>query len=304
MRGSGSDALGSLQDLIRAMDSSEQVAAMRELGLAIGRVLAEEKLHLAKDVAEKDIQPRLQKAKGTLRTMFNVISNAIDEQRSLVEKIRAGETEAAVEELKAKATSGYEAAKVGAARAASGVVDTVRGINANGVKFVDRMRAEYQSLDSEDERARYILRTVLYASVLSYGFYVGHELPDADFKLWGAGAHRSFLSHSVVPFLAVSAGLTVLLRALERAEGHLKTDEAKQLCHTIKTVLSLFGLGVGSGMTFHLVVDGLVQTGGTILIHDLSGNSYGSIFSGTRIDDMAYTTAMSLFTANEAKKYA
>lgn len=165
------------------------------------------------------------------------------------------------------------------------------------IKFCDSIVKDYNSLESEEEKGRYILKMTIFLSIFAMALNAGNELPDSDFSIWGAGAHRSFLSHSVLPMILVSAATTILLRTIEQAETKLENNkEALHWTNNIKTILNLTRIGFGAGLTFHLFVDGLVQTGGTIRIHDLSGNVIGSLVPNTRVDDMVYTTLMALLS--------
>ena len=170
------------------------------------------------------------------------------------------------------------------------------------IKFCDSVSQDYSSLSTDEEKGRYILRMSVLMIILGGSFYYGNELPDSDIKIWGIGRHRSYLSHSVFPMLVVSSVVTVLLRSFEQAETKL-TDkpEALSLLSDLKLMLNLFKTGFGSGLAFHLLVDGLYQTGGTIRFHDLSGNYKGVLVRGTKIDDMAYTTIMGLFSMKMAE---
>lgn len=164
-------------------------------------------------------------------------------------------------------------------------------------KFCDSIVKDYNSLNSEEEKGRYILKMTIFLSIFAIALNAGHELPDSDFSIWGAGAHRSFLSHSVLPIILVSTATTILLRTIEQAETKLvSNNDALHWTNNIKTLLNLTRIGFGAGLTFHLIVDGLVQTGGTIRIHDLSGNVIGSLVPNTRVDDMVYTTLMALLS--------
>lgn len=163
--------------------------------------------------------------------------------------------------------------------------------------FCDSIVNDYNSLESEEEKGRYILKMTIFLSIFAMALNIGHELPDSDFSIWGTGAHRSFISHSVLPLILVSAATTILLRTIEQAETKLVNNkDALNWTSNVKTILNLTRIGFGTGLTFHLFVDGLIQRGGTIRIHDLSGNVIGSLVPNTRVDDMVYTTLMALFS--------
>ena len=163
--------------------------------------------------------------------------------------------------------------------------------------FCDSIVNDYNSLESEEEKGRYILKMTIFLSVFAIALNAGHEIPDSDFLIWGAGAHRSFISHSILPMILVSTATTIFLRTIEQAETKLVNNkEALIWTSNIKTILNLTRVGFGTGLTFHLFVDGLIQRGGTIRIHDLSGNVIGSLIPNTRVDDMIYTNLMALFS--------
>lgn len=164
--------------------------------------------------------------------------------------------------------------------------------------FCDSIVNDYNSLESEEEKGRYILKMTIFLSIFAMALYIGHELPDSDISILGIGAHRSFISHSVLPMILVSTATTILLRTIEQAETKIVNNkEGLHWTSNVKTILNLTRIGFGTGMTFHLFVDGLIQRGGTIRIHDLNGNVIrGTLVPNTRVDDMVYTTLMALFS--------
>jgi hypothetical protein len=56
-------------------------------------------------------------------------------------------------------------------------------------------------------------------------------------------------------------------------------------------------MGFSSGMTFNIMVDGLVDQ--KIEINDLNGKTIGSLMPKSVIDNMIYTTLMGLFSTEK-----
>lgn len=286
-----------LKTFLSEINANSTVEASKHLASAVGEVISNEKAEIARDILAKDIMPAKAKVLNLGSRIKSLGKDAVKFSRESFQKIQEGKKDELLEGLKTTSTEALINGKDLIISKTKSAAESIPEIKTNTVAFVDRITNEYTELQNDDDKARYILKLCLYSAIFSYGFYKGNELPDADFALWGAGAHRSFLSHSVAPFLVASAGLTLLDRVLERAEKHLQNQPSSlKLNKDLRLMISIFGIGLGSGMTVHLAIDGLVQTGGTIRIHDLDGNSFGSIIAGTKIDDMAYTTAMSLFT--------
>jgi hypothetical protein len=293
------DTLASTRQLF---ETEPNAIALKELGAALAEVLKNERNELAKDLLQKDLVPFGRKLKDKAISIKDggraIAAFASNFQTSVKDK---GFSFTLGHVTKDAADAAINL-KNSAVELAFTALPEVRN---RMIKFVDKIAADYDALETDQDKAKYIGKLALYASVFSYGFYQGHALPDSDFKIWGAGSHRSFISHSVLPMFVTAASATVLYRILERAEAKLEPGtDAQRWSQTIRTATKLFTAGFGAGLAFHLVVDGTIQTGGTIRIHDLNGNVLGSMIPGTRTDDMAYATAMGLFAGEMAKDSA
>ncbi len=107
------------------------------------------------------------------------------------------------------------------------------------------------------------------------------------------------LSKSTLPLIALGITLVFINRVLEQAEGKLENNqEAKNLASDLRSLLRTLNMGFSSGMTFNVVVDGIVDQ--KIEINDLNGKTIGSLMPKSIIDNMIYATLMGLFSS-EAK---
>lgn len=306
MSNSSSPAM-SMEALKSFLGSEPALGALGELGKAVTIVLRDEKAALGADLLNKDMIPAFESGKSGLSKIGNAGKSAFSFAKSLADASKEEGLRSVARAVGNTIATNANELTATVSEKASLLKEAIPAAKRQFGGFLDQIQHDYGRLETNEDRARYISKLCLYAGVFVAGLYAGHELPDSDLTLWGAGAHRSFLSHSAVPLLAASAGVKVLGRILERAEAHLEPgSEAIKLSHTIRTVTKVFTGGLGAGMAVHLVVDGLVQTGGTIRIHDLEGNVIASLVPGTRIDDMAYTTAMGFFSgataADQARK--
>jgi hypothetical protein len=271
---------------------------MAELGRAILEVLTEEKSLVVKDVFEKDVVPSFNRVKSRIVQIGGLGVKASKWVAGIGSKIsrdgiQSGLTQATTDMVGAAKNGAAAAVDLGKS-IATALPEGRRRVNL----FVDQFRTHLSELESDSDKAKYCMKLLLFASVTLVGVKQGHDVPDLDFKAWGAGAHRSFLSHSVAPLLVIGGAVAILSRVLDRAGKRLKPgSEAAKLAAGLSTMSRLFGVGFGGGLAFHLAVDGLWDSGGTIRIHGLGGDGgLGSLVSGTRIDDMVYTNLMALFS--------
>lgn len=108
------------------------------------------------------------------------------------------------------------------------------------------------------------LLTALVTSLLvSGGPDADGGAPDIDL-VFGIGAHRSIFSHSILMGSALETAFLSLLRLVRLV--HQKLPEAHnpgwdELAKYAEQVASGAIAGAGFGMTYHLIIDGLVQTG-------------------------------------------
>nr|BFD61102.1 hypothetical protein CKG001_32090 [Bdellovibrio sp. CKG001] len=295
------DQILTLQSLLGKLPGP---TALQTIGRASCHVLKNEPKLLLSDILTKDLKPKWNAAKD-LGNGAKAFGNKLTTYFANVKKQSEDNgIKSALSYMKEDIKQTSANAKENTLKTLEETPKTIKQIQSSLISFSDQIVLNYQSLETEEEKGAYLFKLTLYSSLLGVSFYYGHELPDYDFALWGAGAHRSFLSHSALPFLTVKAVATAILRLLERSDLHLQRDPAAlALSGEMQQCLKLLVFGFGAGTTFHLLVDGLVQTDGTIRLHGIfDGKSSGSIISGTRIDDMAYTTLMGLFSGYETKK--
>lgn len=287
-----------VSDQIKEFLSYEPTAAaLGDLGTAVAKVLSEERTALTSDLVEKDLVPLLNRGKARLNSVKNAGVKTFQYLRSHNETATIGGCGALWSAVKQDTILGAKAAKGATIEAALALKEGLPEVRKRITDFTNKLAEDFKQLETPKDRGQYLLKISMYTAVFGIALKEGHDLPDLDFALWGPGAHRSFLSHSGLPLFVLSAAMIVLNRTLERSESHLvDKPDALALSQTIRTVAKLFTVGMGAGMAFHLAVDGVIQTGGTIRIDDLAGNTLGSIVPGTPIDDMAYTTVMALFT--------
>lgn len=151
--------------------------------------------------------------------------------------------------------------------------------------FSKKIVNDYNRLESNEDRGRYILKLSLYASVFAIAF--------------NHGSKQKMLSKSTLPLIALGITLVFINRVLEQAEGKLENNqEAKNLASDLRSLLRTLNMGFSSGMTFNVVVDGIVDQ--KIEINDLNGKTIGSLMPKSIIDNMIYATLMGLFSS-EAK---
>ena len=113
------------------------------------------------------------------------------------------------------------------------------------------------------------------------------------------GAKQKMLSRSTLPLMALGITLVFVNRILEQAESKLQTNEgALKLSQDLRSLLRTLNMGLSSGMTFNVMIDGVVDQ--NIQVHDLDGKTIGSLMPKSIIDNMIYSTLMGLFS-NEAK---
>lgn len=85
--------------------------------------------------------------------------------------------------------------------------------------------------------------------------------PDLDL-MFGIDAHRSILSHSILMGAALEAGILSLLGVVQMTYSKLPTQHDElwdDLFEQARKMSDAANVGVGVGMAYHLLVDGLVQ---------------------------------------------
>ncbi len=151
--------------------------------------------------------------------------------------------------------------------------------------FSKKIVTDYNKLESNEDKGRYILKLSLYASVFAIAF--------------NKGSKQKMLSKSTVPLIVLGITLVVINRVLEQAEGKLEhSPEAKSLALDLRSLLRTLNMGFSSGMTLNVVVDGIVDQ--KINLSDVDGKTIGSLMPKSIIDNMIYATLMGLFST-EAK---
>ena len=144
---------------------------------------------------------------------------------------------------------------------------------------------DYNQLKSNEDRGRYILKLSLYAGIFGVAFH--------------KGSSQKMLSKSTLPLVVLGLTMVFINRILEQAEIKLSDSPgALKLSEDLRSLLRTLNMGFSSGMTFNLMVDGIVDQ--KININDLEGKTIGSLMPKSLIDSMIYSTLMGLFS-NEAK---
>lgn len=152
-------------------------------------------------------------------------------------------------------------------------------------RFIKKIGNDYNHLTSNEDRGNYILKLSLYSGVFAMAFQ--------------RGAKQKMLSRSTLPLIALGVTLVFVNRILEQAEEKLTNKPgAMKLSQDLRSLLRTLNMGLSSGMTFNVMVDGIVDQ--NIQIHDLNGKSLGSLMPKSIIDNMIYTTLIGLFS-NETK---
>lgn len=151
--------------------------------------------------------------------------------------------------------------------------------------FSKKIIGDYNHLKTNEDRGRYILKLSLYSGIFAVAFQKGIK--------------QKMLSRSTVPLVVLGVTLVFVNRILEQAELKLAhTPGALKLSQDLRSLLRTLNMGFSSGMTFNVMVDGALDQ--KIQINDINGKTIGSLMPKTIIDNMIYTTLMSLFS-NDAK---
>lgn len=152
------------------------------------------------------------------------------------------------------------------------------------VRFTKKLTSDYSNLKSNEDRGNYILKLSLYSGVFALAFQ--------------KGARQKMLSKSTLPLIIVGVTLVFVNRILEQAEEKLTDNPgALKLSQDLRSLLRTLNMGFSSGMTFNVMVDGIVDQ--KIQINDLNGKSIGSLMPKSIIDNMIYTTLMGLFSTDK-----
>lgn len=127
--------------------------------------------------------------------------------------------------------------------------------------------------------------------VLAAGFQVGGGgvdgnggVPDMDIALFGIGGHRSILTHSILPGIAIETAARILVDVVSTLRDKLPLDRDPIFNGIIK-IIEDANKGISAGIAYHLAVDGLVQPAA---YHDLP------------VTEVPLAVHQSIFVANAA----
>ena len=142
---------------------------------------------------------------------------------------------------------------------ASDAVDSVRRVSRTVNAFA---RQFSKSLQADPADAGVQLLTLVVTSLVVSGGPDGNGgAPDLDLMA-GIDAHRSILSHSILMGAALEAGILSLLGVVKMTHSKLPAQHDEMwdsLFEQAKKITVTASMGVGIGMAYHLLVDGLVQ---------------------------------------------
>jgi hypothetical protein len=151
-------------------------------------------------------------------------------------------------------------------------------------RFTKKITTDYGNLKTNEDRGHYIFKLSLYSGVFAMAFQ--------------KGAKQRMLSKSTLPIIALGVTLVFINRILEQAEEKLQDNTgALKLSQDLRSLLRTLNMGFSSGMTFNVMIDGIVDK--KIQISDLNGKSLGSLMPKSIIDNMIYTTMMGLFSTEK-----
>lgn len=163
-----------------------------------------------------------------------------------------------------EALSGYYAwsdnrLKVHLQNRASNARDSIRQASRTVSEFVSQFAQAFKA-DPKDAGVQ-LLTLVVTSLAVSGGPDGNGGAPDLDL-MFGIDAHRSILSHSILMGAALEAGILSLLGVVKMTHSKLPAhhDSLWDSLHEQTSKLSVAAsVGVGIGMAYHLLVDGLVQ---------------------------------------------
>ena len=137
----------------------------------------------------------------------------------------------------------------------------------NSVRNVSRTVSDFASQFAQSFRADpkdagvHLLTLVVTSLIVSGGPDGNGGAPDLDLMA-GIDAHRSILSHSILMGAALEAGILSLLGVVKMTHSKLPAQHDElwdSLFDQAKKMTVTASMGVGIGMAYHLLVDGLVQ---------------------------------------------
>lgn len=141
-------------------------------------------------------------------------------------------------------------------------------LGTNVTEVYDRAVLDMSSLssaltDRPAEVAPKLLTALVTSLLVSGGPDADGGAPDLDL-VFGIGAHRSIFSHSILMGSALETAFLSLLRLVRLVHEKLPEDHNTgwdELAKYAEQVASGAIAGAGLGMAYHLIIDGLVQTG-------------------------------------------
>lgn len=241
--------------------------ALVSLGGAIATLNLNDWKSVGGNVLVKDLKPIYQSSKKKVISLKEFKKNIKEEHPSSFFKNLAKNSAAAIK-------GSIQNAKISIPEAKNRLGD-----------FSKKIITDYNKLENNEDRGRYILKLSLYASIFAMAF--------------NRGSKQKMLSKSTIPLIVLGMTLVVINRVLEQAEEKLGDNkEAQGLASDLRSLLRTLNMGFSSGMTLNVVVDGIVDQ--KIEISDLDGKTIGSLMPKSIIDNMIYATLMGLFST-EAK---
>ena len=233
------------------------------LGGAIAKLDPREWKSVAGNIFTKDLKPIYTSSKNKIISFKELKNNIKEEGTSSF--------------LKKLAKNSKNAIKGTIQHATVSIPEAKNRLTTFSGKIID----DYNHLKTNEERGRYILKLSVYSGIFALAFQ--------------KGAKQKMLSKSTLPLVIVGVTLVFLNRILEQAEENLnESPGALKLSKDLRSLLRTLNMGFSSGMTFNVMVDGIVDQ--KIQINDLNGKTIGSLMPKSIIDNMIYTTLMGLFS--------
>lgn len=142
-----------------------------------------------------------------------------------------------------------------AANAGNSVLQVCRSVTDFAGQFAQAFKANPKDAGVQ------LLTLVVTSLAVSGGPDGNGGAPDLDL-MFGIDAHRSILSHSILMGAALEAGILSLLGVVKMTHSKLPTQHDElwdDLFEQASKMSVAASVGVGVGMAYHLLVDGLVQ---------------------------------------------
>lgn len=119
----------------------------------------------------------------------------------------------------------------------------------------EKIKSLINYLDSLSKKEWIILITKIL--VFCVATYLGYNIPDLDITLFGIGAHRSFLTHSILPILGVGIIGKFLKRVSLNVEKNCddKDEDIKSMLNGSRSLVDTIVSGIAFGVSVHLSQD-------------------------------------------------